>query len=225
LEYENPKTTQVYERIGSIYYQIGDFNKAITYFNKGVELGVDYSTQIRLAKAYESIGKSKNAIEIYETIIQKDSLNLIAANALGKLYLSNTRPKSAEKIYRYLIKKDSLNPNFQYQLGRALMKKGERFDMVDYFLKAYELDSLHVKSIYRLAKFYKVLKDKDSTLLFIDKGLEISPNDINFLQLKANYSYTEKEYRLAIEQLKKLIGLNYRNINIYDMFGMSYLKL
>ncbi len=225
LKNENPKTTRLYENVGAIYYQIGDYNNAIFYFNEGVKLGTSNSIHMRMAKAYDRIGKSKKAIKIYEVIVQNDSTNLIAANSLGKLYINNSRPVSAEKTYRYLIKQDSLNPNFQYQLGNSLMKKGGKFEMVDYFLKAYELDSLHSKSVYRLAEFYKDIKDKDSTLLFIDKGLEISPNDINFLQLKANFSYTSKEYELALVHLKKLMHLNYKTKNIYDMVGMSFSKL
>lgn len=225
LDNKNPKTLQLHERMGEIYYQVGDYNKAVSYFKKGVGLGDGASIQMRLAKTYGIIGKPKDAIKIYEHIVAVDSLNLIAQNALGKLYISNSRPKSAEKVFRFLIKRDSLNPNFQYQLGRALMGQGAMFPMVDYYLKAYELDSLHSKSVYRLAKFYKDISAKDSTRLFIDIGLKIAPTDINFLQLKANFSYTAKEYDVAIDHLEKLVALNYRTKNIYDMYGMSYLKL
>ena len=225
LEKRTPKTIRLFQKIGEIYYQVGDFNKAVTQFETGMELGESTAIQMRLAKTYGILGRTKEAIGMYESIVKKDSLNLIAFNSLGNLYLSRARAKSAEKVYRYLIQQDSLNPNFQYQLGRALSDKGRKFEMVDYFLKAYELDPKHTKSMYRLAKFYKAISKKDSTRLFIDKGLQVSPNDINFLQLKANFSYTAKEYPEAIAQLKKLEKLNYRTKNIYDMFGMSYLKM
>lgn len=225
LEKENSKTQKVHERIGDIYYQVGDVSKAIAHFEKGSALESTTTIQMKLAKAYNNVQRSKEAITIYENLVKEDSLNLLALNSLGNLYLAKTRPKSAEKVFRYLIKQDSLNPNYQYQLGRALNDKGRKFEMVDYFLKAYELDPKHTKSMYRLAKFYKAISKKDSTKLFIDKGLEIVPNDINFLQLKANFSYTDKQYQLAIEQLRKLEKSNYRTKNIYDMFGMSYLKM
>ena len=225
LEKRTPKTIRLFQKIGEIYYQVGDFNKAVTQFETGMELGESTAIQMRLAKTYGILGRTKEAIGMYESIVKKDSLNLIAFNSLGNLYLSRAQAKSAEKVYRYLIQQDSLNPNFQYQLGRALSDKGRKFEMVDYFLKAYELDPKHTKSMYRLAKFYKAISKKDSTRLFIDKGLQVSPNDINFLQLKANFSYTAKEYPEAIAQLKKLEKLNYRTKNIYDMFEMSYLKI
>ena len=225
LDAEKPKTVKIYDKIAGVYQTVGNFNKAIENYNKALIIEEVDGIKEKLGKVYKAAGLPLKAIEIYEEIIQKDSTNLLISNSLGKLYLSNRQTKKATKIYQYLKRKDTLNPNYPYQLGVALGRQKKLFKMGDNYLEAFKRDSLHIKSIYRLAKFYKDLKFKDSTMLFIDKGLKIDKNNINFNQLKANISYTSKDYEGAIKHLKRLDSLNYKSVNTFELLGMSYLKL
>ena len=126
---------------------------------------------------------------------------------MGRLYLSLNQAEKAEKIYRYLMKMDSVNPNYPYQLAESLEKQNKLSEMGQRYLDAYNLDTLHIKSILGLAQFFKSLKFKDSTSLFIDKGLKIDPNNLNFNQLKANELYFLKDFNGALTYLKKLDSL------------------
>lgn len=218
------ETTANLHKIGSIYQTIGNYTKAIETYKKALKISNNDVIKTRLAKVYTSAGFPSKAIKLYEEIIQKDSSNLLVANSLGKLYLSNGKTKSALKIYKYLTKKDTLNPNYPYQLGVAYNREKKFFEMGDSYLEAFKRDSLHVKSIYRLAKFYKDLKFKDSTLLFIDKGLQIASNNINFNNLKANVSYTFKDYKTSLKHLKRLDSLQYKSVNMYELFGLCYMN-
>ena len=71
------------------------------------------------------------------------------------------------------------------------------------YLDAFNKDTLHLKSIYELAKFLKELRYKDSTMFFINKGLKIDSVNVNFLQLKANVLYFSKDFKNAITYLNK----------------------
>ena len=84
---------------------------------------------------------------------------------------------------------------------------------------------LHLNSVYEVAKFFKTINVRDSSRLFIEKGLKIDSTNINFLQLKANDQYFGKEFEEAISTLKKLETLNYKSVNTYEMFGTSYFNL
>jgi tetratricopeptide (TPR) repeat protein len=61
--------------------------------------------------------------------------------------------------------------------------------------------------------------------MFIERGLKIDSTNINFLQLKANDQYFEKEFEEAIVTLKKLEDLQFKSVNTYEMYGMSYFNL
>lgn len=225
LENQEIKTIATFDKTASIYQSIGNHNKAIEFYKKALKIKEIDVIKAKLGKVYNAVGLPLDAIKIYEEIIQKDSINLLVVNSLGKLYLSNRQTKKAAKIYQYLKRKDTLNPNYPYQLGVALGRQKKLFEMGENYLEAYKRDSLHIKSIYRLAKFFKDLKFKDSTMLFINKGLKIDKNNINFNQLKANISYTSKDYKRAIKHLKRLDSLNFKSVNTFELLGMSYLKL
>jgi len=225
LETEEPKTIEIYDKIAGIYQTVGNYNKAIENYNKALLIKEVVDIKSKLGKVYRAAGLPLKAIEIYEEIIQKDSTNLMVANSLGSLYLSKKKTKSARKIFEYLKEKDPLNPNYPYQLAVALGRLKKPLEMGQNYLDAYIIDSLHIKSIYRLAIFYKDLKFKDSTALFIEKGLQIDSLNINFNQLKANVLYKDKNYKEAIKHLKLLDSLNYKSVGIYEMLGMSYMNL
>jgi tetratricopeptide (TPR) repeat protein len=150
---------------------------------------------------------------------------LLVANSLGKLYLSQNQPKRAEKLFRFLQSKDPENPNFPYQIGESLEKQNKFNEMGQSYLNAYKLDTLHLKSIFELAKFFKALRFQDSTTLFINKGLQIDSNNINFNQLKANDLYFAKDFKNTLTYIKKLDSLNYISVSTYEMAGMCYYNL
>ncbi|WP_372800229.1 tetratricopeptide repeat protein [Lutibacter sp.] len=225
LTKSEPQTFELLEKAASINQTIGNDTKAIELYKKALTFNNSESLKIKLGQVYNSAGLSSKAIEVYENIIKKDSSNLLVLNNLGKLYLAFNKPKKAALVYIYLKKKDSLNPNYPYQLAEALSKQNELFKMRQSYLDAYNLDTLHIKSMYELAKFFKKLKIKDSTMLFIDKGLKIDSTNLNFLQLKANELYFTKKFDEAINYLTVLDSLNFRSVNTYEMFGMCYYNL
>jgi len=225
LNEEQPKTLKIYDKTANIYQTVGNFNKAIEYYLKALDLNNNHNTKVKLGNAYNAAGLTNKAVVIFEEIIQKDTTNLLVANSLGKLYLLKKQSNRAENIYTFLKGKDPENPNYPYQLAKAFEKQGKKLKMGQSYLDAYNIDTLHLKSIYGLASFFKVLKYKDSTMLFIDKGLKIDSLNINFMQLKTNQLYFYKEYDETITYLKKLDSLNFRSVNIYEMYGMSYLNL
>jgi tetratricopeptide (TPR) repeat protein len=225
LENTVPKTFLIFEKSAGIYQSIGCDTKALACLNKALEFGTNISIKVKLSQLFVSTGFTSKAVETYESLIEKDTSNLLAANSLGKLYLSLNQAEKAEKIYRYLMKRDTVNPNYPYQLAESLEKQNKLSEMGQRYLDAYNLDTLHIKSIFGLAQFFKSLKFKDSTSLFIDKGLKIDPNNLNFNQLKANELYFLKDFKGALTYLKKLDSLNFVSVQIYEMFGMCYYNL
>ncbi|MDC9723468.1 MAG: hypothetical protein PSN34_11960 [Urechidicola sp.] len=225
LEGSDDKTVAVYDKTGDIYKSIGNYSKAIKNYQQALEKNKSIAIKTKLGSVYELSGYPSKAIKAYENVMQKDSSNLIMINNLGKLYLSNYKATKAEYVFKYLIEQDSLNPNYPYLLAKSYEKQSLFFAMGQSYLDAYNIDSLHIKSIYRLAVFFNDLKDKDSTMVFIDKGLQLAPDNINFNQLKANQLYGDKDYKSTLDYLDNLERQNYKSVNVYEMFGMSYLKL
>jgi len=225
LEETKDKNPLALEKTADIYQTIGNYNKAISFYSKALEIEPKSQLKLKLANVFATIGYKDKAIDLYEDVFKKDSSNLLVAHNLGKLYLRELKPKSAEQLFRYLKNQDTLNPNYPYQLGKALGLQRKKLQMGQSYIDAFTIDTLHLNSIYEVAKFFKTINVRDTSRIFIEKGLKIDSTNINFLQLKANDQYFEKEFEEALVTLKMLETLKFRSINTYEMFGMSYFNL
>jgi len=228
-ELENVKnpTSEIFEKAANIYQKVGDHSKAIEFYDRAFTLNPANKIKEQLGKSYQSTGNPDKAIQIYHEVLQTNPDNLLLTYTLAKLYVSEKKVTRGIELFEELSKNDSLNPNYPYQLGVAYEKQGSSSftNSINNFLKAYRIDSLHLKSIYNLAKFYRKLKFKDSTTLFINKGLKINPKSINFNQLKANDAFLNKEFDTALVYLKKLEDLNFKTLFTYKLYGLTYLNM
>lgn len=218
---------KILEKIASIYGSVGNNSKAIEFYSMAFEMNPSDKVKEQLGKSHQFIGNSDRAIELFEEVLNNNSENLLLKYNLAKLYISERKVNKAIDLFKELSEKDSLNPNYPYQLGAAYEKLGQKgfYDSANSFFNAYILDSLHLKSIYNIAKFYEKLKFKDSTSLFIDKGLSINPKSINFNQLKAKNSFYKKEFDTTLIYLKRLEELEFKTMFTYKMYGLTYLNM
>jgi predicted Zn-dependent protease len=224
-------------KIGNIYASIDDFKNAIVYYKKSLSFKESYSLQKSLAKAYYKTKQYQKAIQIYESLLMEDSGNLIVQFQLGKLYFTTNDLRKASKTFRTLSQKDSNNPNYHYQLGLISARKKNGDGMLDNFLRAYKSDNTHIKSVYQLAKTFALLRKRDSSRLFTDKGLQLDSLHINLNKLKINELFRNKKYNKAIVRLrildsispndlynKKMLGRSYFNIDSLNLAAISFKK-
>ncbi len=221
-EVENPSSS-ILERIASTYQKVGNHSKAISYYNKAYTLNPSDKIKERLGVSYQFMGNVPKTIALYQEVLEENPNNLLLKYTLAKLYMGERQVKKAIHLFAELSGQDPKNPNYHYYLGLAYDKVKK--DPSIGFLKAFELDSTHLKSMYRLAKFYRAIDVRDSASLFIDKGLEINPESINFNQLKAKDAFYKKEYDVALKHLDKLDTLGFKTLFTYKMYGLTYLKL
>jgi len=218
---------EVLEKIASIHQKVSNHSKAIEFYQKAFVMKPSDKVKEQLGKSYQLIGNADKAIELFNEVLEKNPNNLLLKYALAKLYISERKVKKGIELLEELSIKDSLNPNYQYQLGVAYQKIGRDGILKSgtSFLEAYKIDSTHLKSIYNLAKFYRKLKFKDSTTLFINRGLQINPKSINFNQLKAKDAFYNKKFDTALVYLKKLEDLNFKTKFTYKLYGLVYLNM
>ncbi len=212
-------------KIGAIYASIDDFKNAIVYFNRSLHFEDSFKVQLLLANSYRTLKKYKKAIKIYEPLLEKDSDNLIIRYQLGKLYLSVNNIKRAEAVFSSLSKDDPSNPNYHYKLGLIAARKADGNGMLDNFLRAFKSDSTHIKSVYQLAKTFSLLRKKDSSRLFMDKGLLLDSLHINLNKLKINDLFRSEKYDKAIVRLRILDSINPNDLYNKKMLGRSYFNI
>ena len=212
-------------KIGNIYASIDDHKKAIKHFKKSVEINDSFKVNLLLAKSFYKVKNYQKAIEIYETVLEKDSDNLIITYRLGKLYFSANNLKKASTVFKMLLEKDPNNPNYDYQLGLISSRKADGNEMLTHFLKAYKSDHTHLKSVYQLAKTYSLLRKRDSSRLFTDKGLLLDSSHKNLNKLKINELFRNKKYHAAITRLLMLDSITPNELYTKKMLGRSYFNI
>ena len=97
--------------------------------------------------------------------------------------------------------------------------------MINSFIATYTKDTTHFRAISRLAKSFQKLNDKDSTQLFVDKGLTLRKNDIDLNKLKINQLYKDEQYLEAIPLLKNLDTIDKKETYSMAMLGRVYFNL
>jgi tetratricopeptide (TPR) repeat protein len=224
LDEKQPSFLSNYKK-AVIYESIDNYKKTAEFLEKAITFKDDENTKLKLAKNYRRLKKSKKAILIYEEILSKDSLNLVLQYQLGKLYLITRNAEKGATIFKYLIKMDATNANYSYHLGLAFALKGKRDPMINSFIDTFEKDTLHLKAITRLAKSFKKLKDIDSTQLFVDKGLVLSPNHFELNQLKINQLFKDKKYKETLPFLLNIDSLHKKDTYITNALGKVYYNL
>jgi len=212
-------------KIGTIYYTIENYNKAIDYLKKSLDTKHTQETNLLLAKCYQKTKSYNNAISIYEEITTEQTNNLLAHYQLAKLYTKVKKFQKAIEIFKTLALKDKKNANYSYQLALTYAKTNKRNAMIDSFLDCYEKDSTHINAIYQLTNCYTSLKDQDSTALFLEKGLKLAPNHINLNKLKINQLYRQKKYALAIPFLNKIDSFEPKDHFTNSMLGKCHYRL
>lgn len=224
LDKQQPSFLSNYKK-AVIYESIDNHKKTVEYLENALTFRDDKNAKLKLAKNYRRLKKTKEAIFIYEEILAKDSLNMILQYQVGKLYLITRKPEKAETIFKYLIHQDDTNANYSYHLGLAYALKGQRDPMINSFIDTYVKDTLHLKAIVRLAKSFKKLNDKDSTQLFIEKGLTLNKNHIDLNKLKINQLYRDKKFIESIPLLLNLDTIDKKDTYSTSMLGRSYYNL
>jgi len=224
IEYlqKQDETVEKNNRLGKIYYEIGSYKKAISYYLKSEKLLPNNSVKQKLAKVYNSNGNTAKAIQYYTEIVEKDTTNYLLLYKLGKLYTKTEQFKKARIIFDKLIAFEPNNANFLYQ--KALLETNI-YERGNLFLEVFKLDSLHTKSMYHLANFFRTIRDKDSARLFVNKGLTIKPNSTKFLPLKINDLYKQKKYKKALEYSLHLDSISKENVFANQRIGLCYWKL
>ncbi len=192
-------------------YQLGNYSKAIKLYESDES---SYATA-QIAKSYKALGNSKKAIEHYEKVLKVDSLNTLILYDYGRLLCTTGKLEKSLVIFEKLQEKDTINPNFHYQIG--LVKESLREEtFIQSYQTAFQLDSQHQKSIYKLIKNYMEQQEFEKAVGLIKIGLENNSEDVKIIGYKAQLYYAKKEYRNALLWFEKLINRKKATQYVYE---------
>ncbi|MDG4949835.1 tetratricopeptide repeat protein [Weeksellaceae bacterium KMM 9724] len=218
---KNKLLTQVHQEIGYTYDRMNDFEKAIVWFKKSLEVADEMGDEKSKGRSYGLIGIAYDGLEVYDSalIYNKKAIDIFkkyndqASQVTWYSNLGNTYSKigdldNAEKFTRLSLDAGDQNnpkPLTLINLGKILMDKGDFSSAKNYLDSAYnlalnlgELRSLS-EVYYQYHEFYLQQGDYEKALIYYTKYKE-NEDEIyseaklkDFDEMSITYETAEKE--------------------------------
>lgn len=171
--------------LGNLFSSIESYRKAEIYYQIALELDSTDLNRFKLAEISEKLKKYPKALNLYNEVWKKDSLNNLLQYRIAKLEMRLRNYKKAFDILKSLNTRDTTHPVYPYQMGLIKTLDYEYSKAINFFLESYKRDSLNIDAIYQLTNAFNKLKIEDSTGLFMKRGLSYSPNMRTLTGLKS----------------------------------------
>ena len=229
---QNDITATSYNNIGNVYRKLGDYDKALEYHNKALEIkkAVLGEKHRDTADSYNNIGNVYSELKDYDKALEY----YIKALKIRKDVLGEDHPNTAGS---YL------------NIGSVYYILGNYNKALEYYFKALEIYKAvfgennpdTADSYYNIGLVYDKLGDYDKALEHYFKALEIkkdilgennpdtamSYNKIGIVYAKlGDYDKALKYFNKALEIGKEVLGEKHADIaNSYENLGVVYAKL
>jgi tetratricopeptide (TPR) repeat protein len=189
---------QEYYNLGNAYYEIGEYEDAVFFYNKAIELDETlFSAQFNLAYSYVNLGNNEKAINILTSILAEDPNNVDMLKLLGYAYHLHGDEEQALAAYDKILAiapehKDALNN--KAIIYWKLKKYDEAEKALRMLLKTSPSD---LDALFNLGDLLFEMKKYDDAAYFIEQYIEAKPDDTKaYLKIAAVYTALEKYYKV-----------------------------
>jgi serine/threonine-protein kinase len=185
-----PDNFRGYSNLGAVYLNQGLYANAIHQFQRAVALQASADAYSNLATAYFFQGNYDDAAETYERAVQlSDNDYLLWGNLAEAYYWSPARRQQAANAYKRGI-----------ALAHSRLTVNNR----------------DASALYHLALFHAMLQQRTPSLSYLEKALQVAPNDAE-LQFTAAKVYAQLGMKTqAIDSAEKAIKLGYLSFFLRD---------
>ena len=175
---------KLYYGLGLLYLAKKDTSRVIELYENGTKLNVDTGyIKDELCDLYINTNYIEKAKALF------DEVGLESKIKIADAYFYAGKDEEAESMFNK-IKDENEDISFLYfRLGEIKYYNNKYQESVENFLKAVEIDSTKPEMHFRLALSYFRLKNYNQALVYVDKGLGLTPEEIRFLNLKADIVY------------------------------------
>jgi tetratricopeptide (TPR) repeat protein len=201
-------------------YATGNYTKAINYYAK---VGSE-NAGLQIARAYSAVGNLDKAVTQYKSVVEQHPDWQISGFELGKLLLKSKQYDEARKLFSRLTGAGNENPEYQYYLGEAFQELDQPASALTAYKKAVKIDSTHLRSLFRLGKYFTIKQETNQALKYVEKGLQFYENDVSFINLKALNLYNDGQYERAVPWFERLLEMGEVQTYIYEKLAYSYYK-
>lgn len=109
--------------LGTIYFNIGDYRKALEIYMRNAKLNPDYIVSMgNVASCYHKMGNIPTAKYYYKKALQQDTLSPVIYLNYGDIYISENKPDSALYLYNLAKKRKINDPDIEAEVKKLTAK-------------------------------------------------------------------------------------------------------
>ncbi|MDO8610931.1 MAG: tetratricopeptide repeat protein, partial [bacterium] len=229
-----PDDPEPYYNIGVIRADAGDIQTALEFYKKSYEIVKNYLQDAPFSlpivkNVYEAIGKiyekqndEKSALFYYK---KAGTDSLYFARKYYNSAIKHVREKEYGKAIEELFQSLKLNPQYAKaynELANIYNIKKMYADAIIYSQKAILVDIELGLAYFNAAWSSQRLGKVTDAIKYYEKGLQLSPKNIQVLYELAKLYNREKDYKNAITYYYKILSLEPKNLNIYNHLAICY---
>jgi len=193
----DPENWYSYQLLGQICRKKKIDKCAIDYFTKTLEINPSNLTALLNLAMVVQEGSEEAAVELLNSALGVDPLNLVGNYLRGNIYLKNKDFDNALKLFTNVITK---NPEFQigwYKLGFTYFKKGKTKKAIDSLIKGAQI-SKKPYILNLIGLIYSLKFKVNEAVAYFKESIKLKPDDpstwINLadVYIKGNNSMSAK---------------------------------
>jgi tetratricopeptide (TPR) repeat protein len=173
----DPKFRDAYLVKGSIYRNLGNFERAVSSYETAVQQDPDFTVgYLWLGSLYE-MKQNPICIEYYTTAYRLEPKNPDVIYSLAYAKQVFGKEKAATTLYRKMIRLDSTYYDAYFQIGYLKQFSEEDLDSaLFYYSKVVKIEPRHVESYHNIGLIYEERKDITNALFSYAKALKNNPD-------------------------------------------------
>ncbi len=101
-------------------------------------------------------------------------------------------------------------------------EKGNHDAAFDLFTHCIEIDSTRSEAFYYLSRYYDHLKNKDKSLAYSEKAVQLEPDNVTYLETLANAYISRRQYDKAIDVMERIFSMNSDREDVLSLLVQLY---
>ena len=223
----NTRTLDVaaeYYNLGNAYFELGEFEKAITYYAKALDFNPGLANaSLNRALALIQLKKPAEALEILSKLLSGDEENVTVMTALGWALHAGGKDEEALAQYDRIIELSPENRDAVYNSGLIFWKLDRQTEALDRFKKLLIISPDDNDALFSVGALLLSLEDPKSASDYLERYLQKKPEDMDALFLLAECRVELEKYSQALSTYEKIVVLNPKEARAW--FGKARLLL
>lgn len=221
-----PSDKRLCYNLASAYIGLNDYERAIVYLQKALEIDVAYvkaANKLKEVKDYLARQDAQKYALLVEASEAEDNLEKELYQAALELYRKDKFKEALQKLEDF--EEDVTMVDFYYLKAITLQNLGKRDEGIVQYEMALELDDRHFNTNLNLGTIYYNDKNYVEAVKLLETAYARKPNDMPLLYDLGQAQYYAKEYKAAITSLEKYTSHHSKNSEAWLLLGKSYSEL